>query len=62
MGTLTLGDNVIYVALQHVKEIAANEVRATGDLGIRLTALTLHGAGEGGKWCSVADVLEQALD
>ena len=58
---LVLRDKVIQVALQHLKEIVANEARARDYRGRRLTALTLHSTREGDGWCSIADVLDHAL-
>ena len=58
---LVLGDKVIQVALQHLKEIVANEARARGYRGRRLAALTLHSTREGDGRYSIADVLDHAL-
>ena len=58
---LVLGDKVIQVALQHLKEIVANEAWATDYCGRMLTTLILRGAGAGGGWCSIANVLAHAL-
>src|SRR4249920_237193 len=58
---LVLGDKVIQVALQHLKEIVANEARARDYRGRILITLALHGTREGDDWCSIADVLDHAL-